>query len=108
MIKDSKDLCNTRAMKQVLFDKLQSEGCYFTMSDISIKKQGNAYKIVIKDYEHIPFLLEFEMDDYFGFVVWLYRLDEDEKQCISMIDSKYKYRVNDTMLQLGYYIASRF
>ena len=91
-------------MKQILFDKLQSENCYFSKSDISIRKQGNSYKIVIKDYEHIPFTMKTEIDDYFGFCIMVYANNYD----IIFVDSKKNYNFESALLQLGYYIGTRF
>ena len=56
MIKRGNEIMKTSEMKQILFDKLQAENCYFQKSDISIRKSGNNYKIVIADYEHIILL----------------------------------------------------
>ena len=94
----------TQEMKNVLFDKLQAENTYFSKSDISIRKQGNGYKIIIKDYEHIPFKMTLETDDYFGFCVLVYADDYN----IIFVDSKKSYDIEHALLQLGYYIGTRF
>lgn len=95
----------TQEMKQILFDKLQAENTYFTKSDISIKKHGNDYIIVIKDYEDFPFKMIFEYDDYFGFVVWVLSKDHEE---IVFTNSKKDYDIETALIYLGYYIGTRF
>ena len=92
-------------MKNILAKKLKDENTYFTKSDISIKKQGKKYKIVIKDYEHIPFQMAFDYDDYFGFIVWVHN---DSLKTIAYVDSKKDYDIESALIQLGYYIGTRF
>lgn len=94
----------TKEMKDILATKLHDEGCYFTKSDISIRKSGNNYKIIIKDYEHMPFTVKFETDDYFGFCVLVYA----DKYNIIFVDSKRKYDIETALIRLGYYIGTRF
>lgn len=95
----------TNEMKTILADKLKAENTYFTKSDISIKKHGEKYKIVIKDYEHIPFTMSFNFDDYFGFTVWV---TNDSFKTIAFVDSKKEYDIKTALIQLGYYIGTRF
>ena len=95
----------TAEMKEVLASKLKEEGTYFTKSHISIKKAGNGiYKIVIKDYEHIPFIMSEEYDDYFGYILYIEANDHN----IAFIDSKKSFDYQTAMIRLGYYIATRF
>ena len=91
-------------MKNVLFNKLCDENCSFVKSDISIRKQNDNYKIIIKDYEHIPFKMTFEKDEYFGHIVYVYA---DEK-CIIFVDELDYYDIKNALIQLGYYIGTRF
>lgn len=95
----------TAEMKEILANKLHEENTYFTKSDISIKKQGKAYKIVIKDYEHIPFKMSFDYDDYFGYMVMI---ANDSFKIIAYVDSKKDYDIESALIQLGYYIGTRF
>lgn len=93
-------------MKNILADKLKEENTYFTAADISIEKNGERYKIIIKDYEHIPFEMYFTNDDYFGSEVWV-------KECFSgehiiYVDSKKEHNIKSALIQLGYYIGTRF
>ena len=98
---------NSTEMKNILFDKLQDESCHFRKSDISIRKnKNNTITIVIKGYEHIPFTMGFEKDEYFGFIVYVH--DEFEKCNIIFVDSKVQYRIDRALIQLGYYIGTRF
>lgn len=94
----------TAEMKQILFEKLQAENCYFSKSDISIRKDGNGYKIIIADYEHIPFKMSFEYDDYFCYTVWVFTNGEN----IIFVDSKKDYDIKTALIRLGYYIGTRF
>lgn len=93
-------------IKEILFQKLQDEQCYFKKSDISITKQKNHYKIVIKDYEHIPFKMLFEHDDYFGYIVYID--NEFKHDNIVFTDSKKEYDIKTALIHLGYYIGTRF
>ena len=92
-------------MKQILADKLKAENTYFTKSNISIRKNGEKYKIVIKDYEHLPFTMSFEYDDYFGYTVWVCN---DSFKNIVFVDSKKEYDIKSALIELGYYIGTRF
>ena len=93
-------------IKDVLSQKLKDEGTYFRKSDIRCKQTKTGYQIVIKDYDHIPFTLTFEEDDYFGKCIFIRTpFDED---CIIFKYGKTEYPLYTSMLSLGYYIATRF
>ena len=77
----------TNEMKTILYDKLCDECCYFTKSDISIKKHGQEYRIAIKDYECIPFKMFFEYDDYFGYIVYI---DTENESDLSSANGKFE------------------
>lgn len=98
-------MMTTSEMKEILAKKLKDEGTYFTTSYISIRKQGEAYKIVIKDYEHLPFKMSLEYDDYFGYTVWICN---DSFKNIVFVDSKKEYDIKTALIELGYYIGTRF
>ena len=93
----------TTEMKQELYNKLRDEGTYFTKSHISINRIENGYRIIIKDYEHIPFTIKEEQDEYFGYILFIKADDY-----IEMIDSKIGYDYHRAMLDIGYYIGTRF
>lgn len=97
----------TKEMKEILAAKLKSEGTYFTKSYISIRKIKNGYRIVIKDYEHIPFTIYMEEDDYFGYCVFV-RGVQDEWDDLVFSHSKKEYPLENALLNLGYYIGTRF
>ena len=99
-------MLKTNEMKNILYCKLQDESCYFTKKDISIKKVKDSYIILIKDYEHITFEMKFEYDEYFGYLVSIKDLLYNEY--VAFCDSKYDYNCKDALLQLGYYIGTRF
>lgn len=96
---------NAIEMKAILADKLKAENTYFAKSHISIRKNGESYKIIIKDYEHLPFTMTFEYDDYFGYTVWIHN---DSFKNIVFVDSKKEYDIKSALIELGYYIGTRF
>lgn len=96
-----------KEMKLVLANKLKDENTYFTVSDISIKKHGTKYKIVIKDYEHIPFTMSFEYDEYFEYHIII----SDDYENIAFVECVKNYNDADiklALIELGYYIGTRF
>lgn len=93
----------TVEMKDVLYNKLKDEGCYFKKSDISIRRKKNGYTVIIKDYEHIPFTITEDIDDYFGYILYV-----DREYNLDFIDSKNGFDYFTAMLRLGYYIGTRF
>ena len=96
---------NAIEMKAILADKLKAENTYFTKSHISIRKNGESYKIIIKDYEHLPFTMKFNYDEYFGYTVWICN---DSFKNIVFVDSKKGYDIKSALIELGYYIGTRF
>ena len=99
-------MMTTNEIKATLAEKLHDEGTYFTKSDISVKSTKTGYRIVIKDYEHIPFTVTLEEDDYFGKCVYINTpFDED---CIVFNSATNDYPIWTSILSLGYYIANRF
>lgn len=92
-------------IKELLATKLHDEGTYFTKKHISVKQIKNGYAVTIKDYEHIPFTITAEEDEYFGYCVYVRR--EDTK-IIYMADSKKAYKWAEAIRYLGYYIGNRF
>ena len=93
-------------LKSILADKLQSEGTYFTKKDILASRTKTGFKVVIKDYEHIPFTITLEEDDYFGKCVFVQNPFDEE--CIIFRYSKNEYPLFEAILSLGYYIGTRF
>ena len=96
----------TNEMKDILASKLQSEGTYFKKSHIKITTRPHGYQVVIKDYEHCPFNIRLEEDEYFGYCVWV--KDEWSDEYIIFEDSKKEYKLFEALQQLGYYIGTRF
>jgi hypothetical protein len=97
----------TNEMKDILAYKLQSEGTYFTKSHISIRKIKDGYRIVIKDYEHIPFTIYMEEDEIFGYCVFIRGLQDDWDDLVFTY-SKKEYPLEEALINLGYYIGTRF
>lgn len=99
----------TQEMKDILFQKLQDEQCDFRKSDISITKQKESYKIVIKGYEHIPFKMTFEHDNYFGYIVSISNTgDIIDYENIVFVENQKEYDIKTALIRLGYYIGTRF
>lgn len=101
-------------IKNILAQKLADEGCYFKKSDIKVESKISAKWIVINDYEHIKFKLHVEQDEYFGNIVWIdhyERVDDDKYEFIDnivFVDSKHSFKFDTAIIQLGYFIGSRF
>lgn len=98
----------TKEIKETLAYKLRSEGTYFTKSDISCKRIKNGYRIVIKDYEHIPFTIYMEEDEDLGYCVYTRGMHDYYTDELSFCYSKHEYPLEEAILNLGYYIGTRF
>lgn len=109
-----------KEMKNVLVSKFKDENCNFSMKDISIVKMSEkitddfnnevercqtGFIMTIKDYEHIPFTMVLEEDEYFGFIVMI---ENDFDDYTIFVDCKKEYDIERALIQLGYYIATRF
>lgn len=96
----------TNELKDILAKKLHEEGTYFTKADIKATKKGNVFKVVIADYEHIPFAIHMTEDDYLGKIVYI--TTPFEEDAITFRCSKKEHPLFEAILSLGYYIGSRF
>ena len=99
----------TTEMKETLYNKLKAENCYFTKSDIGIKKESdNKYIITIKDYEPFNFIMKLSIDDdeYEVIVSKYYKNEYDG--LIAYETSKKDYDIKSALIELGYYIGTRF
>lgn len=99
-------MIKTAEMEEILFQKLQDERCNFTKSDIDIKNDKDCYTVLIKDYEHIPFNITLEKDEFFGYIVNVYNVFEEKT--IIFVDNKNEYDLKTALIRLGYYIGTRF
>lgn len=99
----------TNIMKTMLYNKLCDENCNFKKSDISIRKENKNYKIVIKDYEHIVFIIKLENDD-FGKIITLWKQykGKTHKNLLNLEEEHTNESMTSTLIQLGYYIGTRF
>lgn len=95
----------TNELKTILAYKLHAEHAYFQKSDISARKTKSGYRVVIKGYEHCPFTITLEDEEYFGHCVWV-RLEDGDY--IHFASSKKSYPIEEAVIYLGYYIGSRF
>lgn len=110
----------TKEMKEILAKKLKDENTYFTKSYISIRAKekeytyrGTAYKdyiykVVIKDYEHITFLIEAKSNYGVEPYICVYRKEDDFKNMIIYDDFRGDKDVENVLIRLGYYIGTRF
>ena len=127
----------TNEMKKVLADKLEAEGTGFTFKDISITKAKmlqstewdeekdawkyesvDAYKVVIKDFEHIHFFITCDTSDYFGNEVWVwekyYCRQSDIYEGSNIIADAYskvashEEIIKEVLVRLGYIIGNTF
>ena len=95
-------------IKSILAVKLHDEGTYFTKKDILISRGRNQIEIVIKDYEHIPFYIQEVFDNDFGdgYELWIYA--GECNRAIIYTSAKDAYDYKSALIQLGYYIGTRF
>lgn len=101
-------MMTVKEMKEVLTNKFEDEGCCFKKSDITIHKTKKGYEVIIKDYEHIPFdvVLVHDEDEYFPYIVMVNA--RDWERGIAFTDGKHDYDLRRAMIELGYYVATRF
>jgi len=99
-------------MKKILLKKLADENTYFTESDILFYQTSpQRYKIIIKDYEHIVFILNIfndEEDDAELIAVWRKDKDRTNKNLIILEEHHENKVIESVLKQLGYYIGTRF
>lgn len=101
-------------MKSILVQKFKGENCSFTKNDIIIKKATDThYQIHIKDYEHIVFNMFLYEDAFFnekGEMYIVHITSEDMKQFDESIyiETLTNFDIESALIELGYYIASRF
>lgn len=96
----------TNELKDILAQKLHEEGTYFTKADIKAQKTKTGFKVVIADYEHIPFTIHMEEDDYFGKCVFI--TTPFYQDSITFKYSKKEYPLFEALLSLGYHIGNCF
>ena len=107
-----------KEMKEILAKKLKDENTYFTKSDISIKKSEHirkgdtckdyTYKITIKDYEYITFVVNIRNNCGVDPYICVYRKEGDFKNMIIYDDFNSDKDVENVIIRLGYYIGTRF
>ena len=96
-------------MKNILFEKLQDENCYFTSQDIVINKtSSNLYTICINGCQPFKFELSTtrEEDEYITVVTMFY--NNCQEDIIYYDFSKKDYNIKYALVELGYYIGTRF
>jgi len=114
---------NNMQMKKVLVDKLKEEGSGFEWNDIALVKQPveydediAVYQLVVKEYEHIHFIIHLTKTKMFGNEVWAsekHYIDGEEvgTDVIAMQDSKkldHDTLLRSVLVSIGYRIANTF
>ena len=98
-------------MKDILYKKLQDEGCYFKKKDISVKRSGRDVVFEIAGYEHCPFTLMVEEDEFFamGYIV-MATIPEEGTVADEIVKNKENLdrAIRDVIVRIGYYIGTRF
>ena len=107
-----------KEMKEILSKKLKDENTYFEKSDISIRKSEHirrgdtckdyTYKIVIKDYEHITFVINIRNNYGVDPYICVYYKEDDFQTMIIYDDFRGDKDIENTLIILGYFIATRF
>lgn len=102
----------TTQMKQILLNKLKAENCYFTKpTDVHISKvDDNKYIIIINDYKPINFRMTLSIDDFdntYEVTISKY-YENDFEEIISLTTSIKAYDIEYALIELGYYIGTRF
>jgi len=98
---------NIEKIKSALAKKFKDEQSGFTKKDIIIEKvNNNEIWIKMRGYEILPISVKQSKDDYFGYVLFIRDIFNDE--LIEMCESKTNYPWDEAMLEIGYYIASRY
>lgn len=101
----------TTEMKETLFKKLKAENTYFTKQDIHISKVNDEkYVIIINDYQPINFRMTLSIDDFdntYEVTISKYYNNEFES-IVSLTNSRKAYDIEYALIELGYYIATRF
>lgn len=108
----------TKNMKEILAKKLKDENTYFTKSDISIRKKeyickgttdkDYSYKVIIKDYEHITFVIDIKSNYGIDPYICVYYKEDDFKAMIIYDDFFSDKDIENTLVKLGYFIGTRF
>ena len=107
-----------KAAKEILAKKLKDENTYFTKSDISIRKSEHirkgdtckdyTYKIVIKDYEHITFVINIRNNHGVDPYICVYYKEDDFQTMIIYDDFHGEKDLENVLIKLGYFIGTRF
>ena len=96
-------------MKQTLFNKLQAENTHFQKSDISIKKANeNKYIITLKDFEPFSFIMKLSIDEKEYEVTISQYFNNKYDELVSYQTSSKAYDIEYALIELGYYIGTRF
>lgn len=103
----------TTQMKEILLKKLHDENLtYLKKSDISIKKANeNKYIITLKDFEPFSWSMSLSIDNDFDntyevTISQYYNNKYDE--LVSYQTSRITYDIEYALIELGYYIGTRF
>ena len=102
----------TTEIKEILLKKLKVENCYFTKpTDVHISKVNDEkYIIIINDYKPINFKMTLSIDDFdntYEVTISKY-YENDFEGIVSYINTSKDYDIQSALIELGYYIGTRF
>lgn len=104
-----KNQINDKIIKETLAKKFKDEQCYFEASDVTVVRDDEGhYLIWVKDYEHIIFKMVWGIDPVDGYEIAIYKITQSTKSLIILEDSRFSYRFEPALIELGYYIAQTF
>ena len=101
----------TTEMLNTLCNKLKAENTYFKKSDIHISKANeNKYIIIINDYKPINFRMTLSFDDFYKeYEITISKYyNNDFEELVTLTTSKKNYDIEYALIELGYYIGTRF
>ena len=105
----------TTEMHNILYNKLKAENTHFTKQDIYISKVNeNKYIITVKDFEPFSFIINLSIEDYNGKYEKEYEVtiskyyNNEYDEFITLTTSKKAYDIKYALIELGYYIGTRF
>lgn len=100
----------TTEMKETLLNKLHDENLtHLKKSDISITKANeNKYIITLKDFEPFSFIMKLSIDENEYEVTISQYFNNKYDELVSYQTSQKAYDIEYALIELGYYIATRF
>ena len=110
-VRELSNVKTVKEMKDVLYSKLKDEGCGFNRKDLHLTPTDYGFKLIVEDYETSTFFIHFEYDEYFGYIVQVDCGSEEypeDYECISFETSHKMIDLHTALMDIGYYVATRF